>query len=646
MVTPGYIKQLNKNKDIEMTGKKFIQSIVAYTKYAKYLPDQQRRETRDETFERNMQMHINKYPQVESEIREAYKSVFRGELCPSMRSLQYGNEAIFKHETRGYNCVYSPVDNTACFSEYMYLLLCGCGLGYSVRNHHIDLLPEVNCSGETRTYAVQDSIEGWADSVDAIAEWAFYGKPEPLFDFTLIRPAGSRLSSGVIAPGHTKLASCLVQIKDIFRGITLNTKLTSLNVHDVICHIADCVVSGGVRRSALLVMFDWNDVGMLECKVGDWWKSNPQRGRANNSATINRNLPVEEQHRRYTFVCKYVRASLDTGSGDPAVIFTSDVNEDYGANPCVETNLYYNFCCLVDIVGKQIRTQEQLNKLAKDAAFIATLQAGYTNFKYLRPIWQYYTEKEALIGVGITGIVDGNVLNLDLQEAAAIVVNVNEETAKKIGINKAHRTTVIKPAGTTTLFSESLGSGCHDAFSTKSYVRRMRIGKQEPVYKWLMDKVPTLMEDEAFDPENTAVLSVPIRVQDGDVQHTTNDDPIKFLERIKHLYNNWIVAGHNEGPGEQATNNVSATVYVTKDNQDVVFDWLWENRDHYCGLSLLPKDNANYPQMPLEEVADSEITRMELALVDFDPTQIVEYTDNTNFASDSIACSGGSCAIV
>ena len=633
-----------------MTGKKFIQSIVAYTKYAKYLPNEQRRETRDETFERNMQMHITRYPHLEDEIKEAYKSVFSGEVCPSMRSLQYGGDAIFKHETRGYNCVYAPVDDTACFREFMYLLLCGCGLGYSVRRHHVSALPEfsarVDTDSYTESYVVQDSIEGWADAVDAIVEWAFYESPEPIFDYSLIRQAGSRLSSGVIAPGSTKLASCLEKIKSIFKTLEPGTKLTPLNVHDIICHIADCVVSGGIRRSALIVMFDWDEIDMLECKIGDWWVNNPQRGRANNSATIDRNLPEDEQKRRYDFIREYVERALDSGSGDPAIIFTSDVDENYGLNPCCEANLYYNFCCLAEIVGKNIKTQEQLNKLARDSGFISTLQAGYTNFKYLRPIWQYYTEKEALIGVGITGIVDGNVLNLDLKEAAEIVKQVNEETALKIGINKAHRTTVIKPAGTTTLFSESLGSGCHDAFSTSSYIRRMRIGKQEPIYQWLLTYTPSLVEDEAFDPEHTAVLSVPIRVKDGDVTHTTGGDPIKFLERVKHLYDNWILGGHNEGPGTQGTNNVSATVYVTKDDQEAVFDWLWENRHHYCGLSLLPKDNANYPQMPLEEVPEDVIDRLEKALVPFDPTQIFEDVDGTNFVSDSLACAGGSCAIV
>ncbi len=625
-----------------MTGKEFISKIVAYSKYAKYLPEEQRRETIEEIFLRNRNMHVVKYPHMEKEIDEVFELMKQGKFLPAMRSLQFGGDAILKHEARMYNCSACGVDDVKFFSEAMYLLLCGCGLGYSVRKHHIDQLPDFNFGEGTESYVIEDSIEGWSNAIHRIIQWAFEGAPLPVFGYSEIRLAGSRLSSGVIAPGHEKLQQCINKIIDLLwnqktKGIT---RMASLVAHDIACHTADCVVSGGVRRSAMIVLFDWNDIDMLECKIGDWWMNNPQRARANNSAALDSTLTEEEQKVQFDFVTKYAKQALLTGSGDPALIWIE--HPDYLFNPCAEAYLNYNSCNLVEIIGRHIKTQEDLNASAKAGAFWATLQAGYTNFKYLRPKWQERTELEALIGVGITGMVDAEVLNLDLMEAAEIVKAENERVAKLIGINKAHRTTVIKPAGNSTLFAQCYGSGCHDAFSTTSYVRRMRIGKNEPIYHWLIENVPSLVEDEAFDPSNTAVLSVPIRVNEGEVSQSTNDDPIKFLERVKFIYDNWIIGGHNEGPG---TNNVSATCYVTPEQHDEVFQWMWDNKAHYKGISLLPKDNANYPQMPLELASETVIEAMEKSLVDFDPRMINEPFDMVNFISEG-ACISGQCSVV
>lgn len=625
-----------------MTGKKFISKIVAYSKYAKYLPDEQRRETIDEIFLRNRKMHVTRYPHMEQEIDEVFELMKEGKFLPAMRSLQFGGDAILKHEARMYNCSACGVDDTKFFSEAMYLLLCGCGLGYSVRKHHIDQLPDYNFGLGWERFVIDDSIEGWSNAIDRIMAWAFYDAPCPDFIYDEIRLAGSRLSSGVIAPGHEKLQQCLNKIIDILweqqrAGVK---RMESIVAHDIACHTADCVVSGGVRRSAMIVLFDWNDIAMLECKIGNWWEKNPQRARANNSAALDSTLSEEQQKEQFDFVMKYAKGALLTGSGDPAIIWIE--HPDYLYNPCAEAYLNYNSCNLVETVGRYIKTQEDLNASAKAGAFWATLQAGYTKFKYLRPKWQERTEEEALIGVSITGMVDSEVLNLDLKQAAEIVKAENERVAKLIGINKAHRTTVIKPAGNSTLFAECYGSGCHDAFSTTSYIRRMRIGKNEPIYHWLIENTPKLVEDEAFDPTNTAVLSVPIRVNAGEVTHTVNDDPIAFLERVKHIYDTWILGGHNEGPG---TNNVSATCYVTPEQHDEVFQWMWDNRKHYKGISLLPKNNANYPQMPLELADEDVINALEEALVDFDPRMINEPFDMVNFVSEG-SCVSGQCSII
>ena len=625
-----------------VTGKDFIQQIQAYSKYAKYLPEHQRRETIDETFERNRDMHLKKYPHLKEEIEANFELMKEGWFLPAMRSMQFAGDAIEKHNARIFNCSAFGIDHIKAFSEIMYLLLCGCGVGYSVRNYNISKLPNFSFGTGWETYVVEDSIEGWADAVHRIMEWAFEGQPMPMFDYSNIRPAGSRLSSGVIAPGPSKLQACLTSIVDLLWEAHKSGKkrMGSLLAHDIACYTADCVVSGGVRRSAMIVLFDWNDLDMLKCKVGNWWEKNAQRAPANNSAGVETWQDEETQKMQTEFVMKYAKEALMTGSGDPAVIRID--SEEYLFNPCCEALLNYNSCNLGEIVGRKIKTQEDFNRAAKACSFWCTMQAGYFDFKYLRPIWAERTALESLIGVGITGIVDGHVLDLDPAEAATIVKNENERVANLIGINPAHRTTVIKPGGNSTLFSKCYGSGCHDAFSTTSYIRRMRIGKTEPIYIWLMENVPNLMEDEAFDPTNTAVLSVPIRVVPGEVKHTTNGDPIAFLERVKFLYDNWIMPGHRQGP---STNNVSATCYVTPEQHEIVEEWMWNNRDHYKGISLLPTDNANYPQMPLEIVSDELIDELETYLVNFDPTQIVEAFDMVNFISEA-SCAGGQCELI
>lgn len=420
---------------------RILSDITVYMKYAKYLPLKNRRETWYEIVTRNKNMHIEKYPHLASEIEAAYGYVYERRVLPSMRSLQFSGKPIDINNTRLYNCSFLPIDHIDAFSEVMFLLLSGVGVGYSVQTNHINKLPEITLPTKHRRYLIGDSIEGWADAVKVLMSAYMKGKALPVFDFSDIRPKGAALiTSGGKAPGPEPLKDCLHNIQKVLDRKKNGEKLTSLEVHDILCYIAESVRSGGIRRSAMISLFDIDDDDMLTCKFGNWWESNPQRGRANNSAVIVRHKIEKEV---FFDLWRKIEAS---NAGEPGFFFTNDPN--WGLNPCAEISLRpFQFCNLVTINSNDIRNQDELLELAKAAAFIATLQAGYTNFHYLRDIWKKTTEKEALIGVSMTGIASGNVLKLNMREAASVVKEENARVAELIGINKAARTTTVKPEG-------------------------------------------------------------------------------------------------------------------------------------------------------------------------------------------------------
>lgn len=420
-----------------------LSDITVYMKYARFRPDLQRRETWDELVTRNKEMHIKKYPFIENEIRNAYELVYNRKILPSMRSLQFSGKPIEISPNRIYNCAYLPVDDWRAFSEIMFLLLGGTGVGYSVQKHHIEQLPEIRKPNPNRSrrYLIGDSIEGWADSIKMLVKSYFQGGPSINFDFSDIRQKGALLvTSGGKAPGPQPLKECLIKIQGIFEEKQDNDKLTSIEVHDIVCHIADAVLAGGIRRAALISLFSADDEEMMAAKSGAWWELNPQRGRANNSAVLLRNKITKE-----FFVDVWKKIEL-SGSGEPGIYLSND--KDWGTNPCVEISLRpFQFCNLVEVNASDVESQEDLEERVAAAAFIGTLQAGYTNFHYLRPIWQRTTEKDALIGVGMTGIASNKVQHLNLKKAAEIVKHVNARVAGQIGINASARSTTIKPSG-------------------------------------------------------------------------------------------------------------------------------------------------------------------------------------------------------
>jgi len=614
---------------------KILSDLTVFGKYAKYIKKLQRRETFEEICDRNEAMHLEKYkdfPSICAEIKHIYKNFVKTKkVLPSMRSMQFAGKPIEISPNRVYNCCFLPIDDYRAFSETMFLLLGGTGVGYSVQSHHIEKLPPIMKPLKTRRYVIGDSIEGWADAVKALMRAYMNGKSMPRFVFDDIRAKGSLLvTSGGKAPGPQPLKDCLHNIQKILDGKSNGEHLTTLEVHDIICFIADAVLAGGIRRAALISLFDFDDSDMLTCKFGNWWELNPQRGRSNNSAVILRHRVSKSD---FLGLWEKIKAS---GSGEPGFYFSN--NMDWGTNPCCEIALRpFQFCNLTEINMSNIESQEDLNARAKAASFLGTLQAGYTDFHYIRDIWKKTTEKDALIGVSGTGIASGKYKEVDLTQTARIVKDENSRVSDIIGINFAARTTCVKPAGTSSLVLGS-SSGIH-AWHNDFFIRRMRLGKNEALYQYLAKEHPELVEDEFFNPDKQAVVSIPVKAPDGSI--TRHESAIDLLERVKVFSNDWVKTGHVKG---ENTHNVSATISIKDDEWDEVAEWMWNNRTVYNGLSILNFDGGSYKQAPFEDITEEEFDEMNKNLVGIDLTKIKELEDDTDLSGE-IACGGGKCEI-
>ena len=613
---------------------KILSDITVYMKYARYIPEKKRRETWKELVDRNKKMHIKKYPELKSQIEKAYKMVSDKKVLPSMRSMQFAGKPIEISPNRVYNCAYLPIDNWQSFSEVMFLLLGGTGVGYSVQQHHVEQLPEIHLPNfkRRRRYLISDSIEGWADAVKVLMKSYFYGGSHIHFDFSDIRAKGSELvTSGGKAPGPQPLRECLVKINGILETKDNGDKLTTLEVHDIVCHIADAVLAGGIRRAALISLFSADDDSMISSKYGNWWETNPQRGRANNSAALVRSKITEEF---FFELWEKIKAS---GSGEPGIYLTND--KDWGTNPCCEIALRpYQFCNLTEVNVSNVESQEDLNNRVKAAAFIGTLQAGYTDFHYLRPVWQRTTEKDALIGVSMTGIASNKLDDLNVTEAANVVKEENKRVADLLGINSAARCTTVKPAGTTSL-TLGTSSGIH-AWHNDFYIRRIRVGKNEAIYGYLMRNHPELVEDEYFRPHDTAVISVPQKAPEGATLRT--ESAFQLLERVKFISENYVKKGHRSGMN---THNVSATISVKEHEWEDIGKWMWKNQTAYNGLSILPYDGGTYKQAPFEDCEEATYDKMLETLKNINLARITEEQDDTDLKGE-VACAGGVCEIV
>lgn len=609
-----------------------LSDLTIHMKYAKYLPELNRRETWNELVSRNKEMHIIKYPHLKDEIESTYKFVYDRKVLPSMRSMQFAGKPIEINNSRIFNCAYLPIDDHRAFSEIMFLLLSGCGVGYSVQFHHIEKLPEIRKPLKKKRYLVGDSIEGWSDAVRMLMK-AYFGVISyvPDFDFRDIRPKGAQLITvGGKAPGPEPLKISLIHIQAILDRKENGDKLTSIECHDIICHLADAVLSGGIRRAALISLFNLDDEDMLTCKFGEWWELNPQRGRANNSAVLLRNKIDKE-----IFLDLWKKIEL-SNSGEPGFLFSND--KDAGTNPCAEISLKPNqFCNLCEINVSDVHTQEEFNERSKAAAFIGTLQASYTDFHYLRDIWKKTTEKDALLGIGMTGIASGGVLKLNMKEAAKCANEENARLADILKINKASRVTTVKPSGTTSLVLGT-SSGIH-AWHDDYYLRSIRVGKNEALYTYLSIYHPELISDDFFKPKIQAVISLPQNSPEGSI--TRSESAIELLERIKKVNKEWIKTGHRKGNNH---NNVSATINMKHDEWEAVGEWVWENKEYYTALSFLPEDLGSYVQPPFETITKEKFEELSSTLHSIDLTKVIELVDMTA-RQDELACSGNNCEI-
>jgi len=631
-----------------------LSSITVFSKYAKYLPELKRRETWEEIVSRYQDMMIAKYPSLKEAILKSGEFIKEKKVLPSMRALQFAGPAMEVNNARGYNCAYHPIDSLYGFSETMFLLLGGSGVGYSVQKHHVDELPAITKPGKKRHYLIEDSIMGWADAVKVLFKAYLEGKFMPEFDFRAIRHKGARLiTAGGKAPGPEPLKICLSHVQAILDRKQEGEKLTPLECHDMLCHIANSVLAGGIRRSAMIALFSHDDEEMITCKYGTWWELNEQRGRANNSAVLEREKVGEQE---FNALWKRIEAS---GSGEPGIYWTN--NKDWGTNPCCEIGLRpYQFCNLCEVNVSDIESQEDLNDRVGVAAFFGTLQAGFTNFHYLRPIWAKTTQKDALLGIGMTGIGSGEILKYNLDVAAHVAKTMNSMISGLIGTNEAARITCIKPSGTTSLVLGT-ASGIH-AWHAPYYLRTMRFNKNEDIASYLIVNHPELCEDDVLRPADTVCVRIPVKAPEGSIFRT--ETALDTLERVKKFSLEWIKPGHVKGDN---THNVSATISIDNDRKYLVFDkgdmtplyqlsdigrnewevvgeWMWKNRDVYNGLSVLNYDGGSYIQAPFQDITKDEYEKRITSLTTVDLNNVIETDDHVDFGAIQ-ACAGGQCSI-
>jgi ribonucleoside-diphosphate reductase alpha chain len=622
-----------------------LSKITVFSKYAKYLPEEKRRETWDEIVNRYTKMMVKKYPKLEEAILRSAVLIRNKKVLPSMRALQFAGPAMEVNNARGYNCAYHPVDSIYAFSETMFLLLGGSGVGYSVQKHHVEQLPAITKPGKKRNYLIEDSIMGWADAVKVLMKAYLEGGFMPSFDFRAIRHKGAKLvTAGGKAPGPEPLKICLAHVQAILERKEEGQRLSPLECHDILCHIANSVLAGGIRRSAMISLFSHDDEEMITCKYGNWWELNEQRGRANNSAVLERGAVTEEE---FFSLWKRIEAS---GSGEPGIYWTN--NKDWGTNPCCEIGLRpYQFCNLCEVNVSDIEDQTDLNDRVAVASFFGTLQAGFTDFHYLRPIWQKTTQKDALLGIGMTGIGSGEILKYNLEIAAHTAKVMNSMISAILGTNEAARITCIKPSGTTSLVLGT-ASGIH-AWHNDYYLRTMRFNKNEDIASYLMVNHPELCEDDVLRPADTICVRIPVKAPEGSIFRT--ETAIDTLERVKKFSLEWIKPGHINGDN---THNVSATISIDKnrkymievfsdsyqDEWEVVGEWMWENRDVYNGLSVLPFFGGSYIQAPFSDITKEEYEQRIASLKNVDLTKVIELDDTVDFGQIA-ACSGGACSL-
>jgi ribonucleoside-diphosphate reductase alpha chain len=630
---------------------KSLSDYTFYSRYSHYLPENKRRETWSEAVKRVYDMHrqfyteqIEKHPELVEEIDFVESQQRKKRILAAQRTLQFGGAPIFKHNVRLYNCSATHIDRPRVFQEAMYVLLCGCGVGFSVQKCHVGKLPNLAKRGSSeKTHVIEDSIEGWADAVgvllssyfDADTEFSQYKKKKVVFDYSQIRPKGTMVAGQFLAPGPDGLFNSLQKIEALLEARVNSSefktddwagKLRPINCYDIIMHIGDAVLSGGVRRSATLCLFSQDDTEMATAKTGDWFIKNPQRGRSNNSAALIKGKVSKEQ---FADLMKSTKEF-----GEPGFVWLDD--EDICYNPCVEIALYpktedgrsgWEFCNLSEINGRHCDTEEKFLQCCRAAAIVGTLQAGYTNFKYLTQETKEIVEREALLGVSITGIMDNPeiLLNEKIQKKGAEEVKkTNKKIATLLGINQSARTCCTKPAGSTSCILGT-ASGIHPHHARR-YIRRVQANKTEFCLQEFERQNPIAVEESVWSTNKTdKVISFLCEVPSGAITKNQTS-AVDLLKNVLKSQQNWVEYGTNVDNCVKPyiRHNISNTITVKDDEWEDVENFIFDNQKWFAGISLLPASgDLDYTQAPFSTVLT--------------PNEIVkEYGDAAVFASGLI----------
>ena len=622
------------------------QQFIHKSRYARWLPEEGRRERWDETVNRYVDFWKDR-GQIDDKVAlKLFNAIHNLEVMPSMRCMMTAGEALDKDNVAGFNCSYLAIDSPRSFDELMYVLMCGTGVGFSVERNFINKLPLVAESFHKTdsVIVVSDSKIGWASAFRELIAMLYAGKI-PTWDMSRVRPAGARLKTfGGRASGHEPLLDLFNFCVEIFQKAA-GRKLTSIECHDVVCKIADIVVVGGVRRSALISLSNLSDPRMAKAKSGDWWRHEGHRRLANNSVAYTEKPDFE------SFLSE-MQTMYESKAGERGIFSRvaaqkiaarngrRDHEQDFGTNPCSEIILRSNqFCNLSEIVVREDDTLDSLKKKAEIAAIIGTLQATLTDFRYLRSCWKKNTEEEALLGVSMTGIMDHYLLSKGeskdlekwLEEVRDVTIKTNKKWSEKLGINQSAAITCVKPSGTVSQLVDS-ASGIHPRFS-KHYIRRVRSDKKDPLAIF-MEQSGFPVEQDVMSP-SSAVFSFPVKAPDTSVT-VKQVGAMQQLELWKAYQNHWC------------EHKPSITVYYTDDEFLEVAQWIWNNFDLCSGISLLPYSDHVYQQAPYEDIDADKYDELVAAMpegVDWEDLGKYEQEDNTT-GSQELACVGGACEIV
>jgi ribonucleoside-diphosphate reductase alpha chain len=666
-------------------GENGLQDYIFLSRYSRYRDDLGRRETPSEAFTRVMDMHRLHFADkldlpvagfggrvLRELIDETEAALQRKAILPSMRSLQFGGQAIEANNARMFNCAFTQMNRLDAFKEAFFLLMSGTGVGFSVQKHHVAQLPHFPIRGaenelEVVHYNVGDTLEGWADALDALMR-SYTDNKKIEFNYSNIRRRGAPLrTSGGRAPGHLPLKKALTAVERMLDNVT-GRALRPIEVYDILMHVAVAVLSGGIRRSATICLFSADDDEMAAAKTGNWFETNPQRGKSNNSAVL-----VRHQHSEGDFQKLF---ELQKEFGEPGFYFVDDV--EYGANPCVEIGLApfavvdeaaqaklaeygmpdvpvgskvsgWQMCNLTTINANACEDEAGFLACCRAAALLGTLQAAYTNIPYLGAATRFINERESLLGVSICGILDRPSLLLNpsvLERGAQECLDTNAAVAEHLGIPAAARITCVKPEGTASLVLGA-GSGIHPHHA-RHYFRRVQAARTEPLFQWFKLNNPHMTEASAWDPDTTDVITFPVTAP-SDAILRKDVGAVQFLEYVRLVQQHWVVAGRRHeqyNPGLH--HNVSNTVTVREDEWDAVQQFIFENRQYFTGISLLRETGDKvYTQAPREEVTtDMDMAKWNaLVYSPVDYTALWEGTDMTTLA-DTVACAGGACEIV